>query len=307
MRDKKDLKIIFFGTPAFAVCSLQAMIDNGFNVVAVVTSPDKPAGRGYKLQESAVKECAIKNGLPILQPTNLKSPEFLEELKSYKADIQVVIAFRMLPVSVWDMPSLGTFNLHASYLPYYRGAAPINRAIMNGEKETGVTTFFLQHEIDTGNILLQEKTPIFPQDNAGTLHDKLMIQGSNLVVKSLELIVSGDYTLLPQNQGDYPHAPKIFTEDCLINWQRKAEEIHNQVRGLSPYPAAFTFFQEKKLKIFVSEVLDEPATSPGLIEIKENRLLAHSTDYLLNLTDIQVEGKKRMPAKDFINGLRPTH
>ncbi len=304
MREKKDLKIVFFGTPEFAVCSLRAIIDNGFNVVAVVTSPDKPAGRGYKLQESAVKKAALEYGLPILQPVNLKSPEFRTEMKSYLADIQIVIAFRMLPETIWNMPPMGTFNLHASYLPNYRGAAPINRAIMNGEKETGVTTFFLKHEIDTGNIILQEKALILPTDNAGTLHDKLMLQGAALVVKSLELILGGNYTLSPQLQGNFPHAPKIFTEDCLIYWKQSAEKVHNQIRGLSPYPAAFTHFQDKKLKIFDSKITMEQSAGSGKIEIRDNKLLAHCSDLILELTDIQAEGKKRMPARDFINGLK---
>jgi methionyl-tRNA formyltransferase len=307
MREKKDLKIVFFGTPEFAVSSLKAIIDNGFNVVAVVTSPDKPAGRGYKLQESAVKKAALEYGLPVLQPLKLKSPEFAAELKTFEADIQIVIAFRMLPESIWSMPPMGTFNLHASYLPYYRGAAPINRVIMNGETETGVSTFFLKHEIDTGNLILQEKTPILPDDNAGTLHDKLMQQGARLVVRSLETILTGQYTLLPQAQGDFPHAPKIFTEDCLIHWDWQAERIHNQIRGLSPYPAAFTYFQDKKLKIFASEILPETSSSTGQIEIRGNQLLAHAADHVVNLTDVQMEGKKRMAAKDFINGLKINH
>jgi len=301
--DKKDLRIVFFGTPDFAVCSLKNIIDNGFNVVGVVTSADKPAGRGYKLQESAVKKYAVEKGLNVLQPLNLKSLEFASELQSLRADIQIVIAFRMLPESVWNMPALGTFNLHASYLPNYRGAAPINRAIMNGEKETGVTTFFLKHEIDTGNIILQEKTDILPSDNAGILHDRLMQQGAELVVKSLELILKGNYVLSPQLSGDFPHAPKIFTEDCLIQWHHKAEDINNQIRGLSPYPAAFTDFMDKKLKVFAAEVTEEKATETGKIEIRGHSLLAHGTDLILNLTDVQPEGKKRMSAKDFINGL----
>ncbi len=307
MRDKKDLRIVFFGTPGFAACSLQAMIDKGFNVVAVVTAPDKPAGRGYKLQASAVKDCAVKNHLPVLQPVNLKSEEFLTQLRSYNADIQVVIAFRMLPEAVWNMPPLGTFNLHASYLPHYRGAAPINRAIMNGETETGVTTFFLKHEIDTGNIILQEKIHILPEDNAGTLHDRLMTRGAELVIQSLELILSGNYELKPQAPGDFPHAPKIFTDDCQIRWDFPAIKVHNLVRGLSPYPAAFTFFQDKKLKVFETEISGEKSSVPGLIEIRNNKLLAHCRDFIIELKDVQAEGKKRMPARDFINGLHLTH
>lgn len=301
-----NLRIIFIGTPDFAVCSLKAIIEAGFNVVAVVTAPDKPAGRGYQLQMSAVKKYAQEEHLPVLQPGNLKSPQFIEELRSYVADLQIVIAFRMLPEAVWDMPRLGTFNLHASYLPKYRGAAPINRVIMNGETETGVTTFFLKHEIDTGSIIMQEKVAILPEDNAGTLHDKLMIQGANLVVKSLELLETGNYQLSPQQPGNYPHAPKIFSEDCLINPFRSALGIHNQVRGLSPYPAAFMMFRDKKLKIFSTRLTEIDSTGEGEIEVSGKNLYLHAADRLLELLEVQPEGKKRMPAADFINGLKIT-
>ena len=301
-----NLRVIFIGTPDFAVCSLRAILEAGSHVVAVVTAPDKPAGRGYQLQMSAVKKYALEMGLPVLQPVNLKSPQFLEELHSYTADLQIVIAFRMLPEAVWNMPRLGTFNLHASYLPSYRGAAPINRVIMNGETETGVTTFFLKHEIDTGSIILQEKTAILPEDNAGTLHDKLMVQGANLVVKSLELIQEGNYQLLPQQTGDYPHAPKIFSEDCLINPIRSAAGIHNQVRGLSPYPAAFIMFRDKKLKIFSTRLTDMDSSGKGEIEVRGKNFYLHAADKLLELLEVQPEGKKRMPAADFINGLKLT-
>lgn len=301
-----NLRIIFIGTPDFAVCSLKAVIEAGYNVVAVVTAPDKPAGRGYQLQMSAVKKYALEAGLPVLQPANLKSPQFIEELRSYTADLQIVIAFRMLPEAIWNMPRLGTFNLHASYLPGYRGAAPINRAIMNGETETGVTTFFLRHEIDTGSIILQKKVDISPQDNAGTLHNKLMTQGAELVVKSLELIQAGNYQLTPQAPGDYPHAPKIFNEDCLINPMRSAEGIHNQVRGLSPYPAAFVIFRDKKLKIFSTRITDMDSSGSGEIEVRGKNLYMHASGNLLELLEVQPEGKKRMPASDFINGLKIT-
>jgi methionyl-tRNA formyltransferase len=304
MNGKNDLGIVFFGTPDFAVCSLNSILDAGFRVLAVVTAPDKPAGRGYKQQEPAIKKAAVQRGIPVLQPVNLKSPQFIEELRSFNASLQIVIAFRMLPETVWNMPPNGTFNLHASYLPAYRGAAPINRAIMNGETETGVTTFFLKHEIDTGNIILQEKTEILPQDNAGTLHDKLMLQGAVLVVRSLEKILAGDYELLPQIQGDFPHAPKIFTEDCLIKSDRNASEVHNQIRGLSPYPAAFTIFNGKKLKVFASAITGDASTEPGRIEIMNGMLIMHTRDFMLSLTDVQSEGKRRMPARDFINGLQ---
>jgi methionyl-tRNA formyltransferase len=304
MYDKKDLKIIFFGTPDFAVASLKAIVEAGYHVAAVVTSPDKPAGRGYQLKSSPVKQFAENIGLPVLQPVNLKAPEFHEQLKAYHADLQIVIAFRMLPESVWNMPPMGTFNLHASYLPAYRGAAPINRAIMNGETETGVSTFFLKHEIDTGNIILQQKAAILAEDNAGTLHDKLMLQGAELVVMSLEKILQGNLSLTSQEEGIFPHAPKIFTEDCLLKWEEGAEKLHNQVRGLSPYPAAFTYFQDKKLKVFTTEISAEKAVETGKIEVSGGRLIAHCADLQLILLEVQPEGKKRMPAKDFINGLK---
>ena len=305
MTDQQSLRIIFFGTPVFAAESLKAICAAGYRVVAVVTAPDKAAGRGYQLTASAVKTTAQELGLPVLQPVNLKAPEFIETLRAYQADLQIVIAFRMLPEVVWNMPPLGTFNLHASYLPLYRGAAPINRAIMNGERETGVTTFFLKHAIDTGSIILQKKIAILPEDNAGTLHDKLMLSGAQLVIDSLHLISSGTYSLKPQPEGDYPHAPKIFTEDCKIDWTRSALEVHNQIRGLSPYPAAYTEFNGKKLKVFASQVLEEQATAFGKIEIRgKDQLIAHCSDRLLLLTDVQPEGKKRMPVRDFLNGLQ---
>ena len=266
LKDKSSLRIIFFGTPAFAATSLKLIFDKGYTIVAVVSAPDKPAGRGYQVQASAVKACALELNLPILQPSNLKSPEFIETLKSYQADIQIVIAFRMLPEMVWNMPPMGTFNLHGSFLPAYRGAAPINRAIMNGETETGVSTFFLKHEIDTGSILLQEKISILPDDNAGTLHDKMMEHGAELVLKSLDQICTGEFILTQQAAGDFPHAPKIFTEDCKIDWTKSANEIHNQIRGLAPYPTAFTEFKGKKLKVFTSQLSQEKSENPGLIE-----------------------------------------
>jgi methionyl-tRNA formyltransferase len=304
---KKDLRIVFFGTPDFAVASLKAIVEAGYQVVAVVTAPDKAAGRGYQLQSSAVKKAALELGLDVLQPEKLKSPEFIETLKSYQADIQIVIAFRMLPEMVWNMPVMGTFNLHASLLPAYRGAAPINHAIINGETETGNTTFFLKHEIDTGAIILQDKVAILPEDNAGTLHDKLMLNGAELVVKSLDAIISDTCQLSEQQQGEFPIAPKIFTETCQINWQQNAVKVHNLIRGLSPYPAAFTEFMGKKLKIYGSNLTDEVSSQPGLIEpLGKDRLIAHCADYLLNITDVQYEGKKRMPVKDFLNGLKTT-
>ncbi len=305
MHTKESLRIIFFGTPDFAVASLKAIIDNGYNVVAVVTAPDKPAGRGYELQQSAVKKFASTQGLNVLQPVNLKAEEFNTQLKELKADLQIVIAFRMLPETVWNMPPMGTFNLHASYLPHYRGAAPINWAIINGEKETGVTTFFLKHEIDTGNIILQERTIIEPSDNAGTLHDKLMVQGAELVVKSLDMILKGHCELKEQLTGEFRHAPKIFTEHCRINWNLKADSVHDLIRGLSPYPAAFTIINEKKLKIFETELTEEMAELPGIVEVSEKQLFIHCLDKKLRLISVQPEGKKRMGVADFLNGFRP--
>jgi methionyl-tRNA formyltransferase len=306
MPDKKNLRIVFFGTPDFAVASLKTIIENGFNVVAVVTAPDKPAGRGYEFQQSAVKKYALNNNLPVLQPVNLKSDEFFGELKSLDAQLQIVIAFRMLPEKVWNMPAMGTFNLHASYLPDYRGAAPINWAIINGEKETGITTFFLKHEIDTGNILLQEKVMIEPFDNYGTLHDKLMQKGAMLVVKSLELVLSGNYKLKAQQDGEFKHAPKLFTSHCQIDWNKDMESVLNLIRGLSPFPTAFTTINEKKLKIFEAAFTDEIAEVPGKVEIKDRNLLIHCADRKLSIISVQPEGKKRMPVSDYLNGFRVT-
>lgn len=252
----KDLRIIYMGTPDFAVPSLEILVENGWNVVAVITAPDKPKGRGQKLIPSPVKAAALKHEIPVLQPTNLKSPEFIEELKGYRADVQVVVAFRMLPEVVWNMPPRGTFNLHASLLPDYRGAAPINWAIINGEEETGVTTFFLKHEIDTGSIIYQEKEPILPQDNIGSLYEKLMARGSKLVLKTIEAIDKGDVDTYGQDEAKaLHHAPKIFKETCEIDWSKPARSIHNLVRGLSPYPAAWTTLQDKSCKIFATEIV----------------------------------------------------
>ena len=250
------------GTPDFAVASLKALLDNGENVVAVVTSPDKPAGRGQKLHQSAVKQFALTNNLPVLQPEKLKNEEFLSELKSYNADLQVVVAFRMLPEVVWNMPRLGTINVHASLLPQYRGAAPINHAIINGEEKTGVTTFLLQHEIDTGNILLSQEVIIENSDNAGTLHDKLMIAGATTLIKTIVALKNNLLTPTPQDtviEGTLKHAPKIFKDDCAIDWNQENIVIYNKIRGLSPYPASFTMLGAKTLKIY--EVESEEITT----------------------------------------------
>jgi len=306
MLNKKDLRIVFFGTPDFAVASLKAIIDHGYNVVGVVTAPDKPAGRGYELHQSAVKKFAVEHHLNVLQPVNLKADDFNLKLSNLNADLQIVIAFRMLPEKVWNSPPLGTFNLHASYLPNYRGAAPINWAIINGETSTGVTTFFLKHAIDTGSILLQESTPILPEDNVGTLHDKLMQQGANLVVKSLDLVLTEDYELQEQADGDFKHASKIFTEHCLIDWHKKANEVHNLVRGLSPFPTAFTVVNGKKLKVFETEITELDSIQTGAVEIIDKALLISCADKKIKLLSIQPEGKKRMPATDYLNGFRIT-
>jgi methionyl-tRNA formyltransferase len=303
--DKQSLKIVFFGTPDFAVESLKTILENGFKVVAVVTSPDKPAGRGHHIQMSAVKRFALENNLNVLQPSNLKSEDFLQTLQSLKHQLQIVIAFRMLPEKVWNLPPMGTFNLHGSYLPNYRGAAPINRAIMNGEKETGVTTFFLKHEIDTGSIILREKTVIEEHETAGSLHDKLMKQGAELVVKSLNIILEEKLKLTEQEHGKFPHAPKIFENDCQINWRDSAEKVYNQIRGLSPYPCAFTQSDGKKLKIFECLKTEFESSEPGNIEIVgKHQIMASCSDFKLQITKLQLEGKKAMSATDFINGLR---
>ncbi|SHO59732.1 methionyl-tRNA formyltransferase [Algoriphagus zhangzhouensis] len=295
------------GTPEFAVPSLDKLVENGWNVVAVITAPDKPKGRGQKLIPSPVKEAALKHEIPVLQPTNLKSPEFLEELKSYQADLQIVVAFRMLPEVVWSMPPLGTFNLHASLLPNYRGAAPINWAIINGEKETGVTTFFLKHEIDTGSIIHQEKTPILPEESLGEVYEKLMNIGSELVVKTVEDIAKGEVNPLPQDESKaLHHAPKIFKETCKIDWENSAESIHNLVRGLSPYPAAWTELEGKVCKIYQSKVFKTDLSSiPGKIYTDEKTYLRMGTSAgQLEILELQLEGKKRMKTEDFLRGYK---
>ncbi|WP_316757292.1 methionyl-tRNA formyltransferase [Pedobacter aquatilis] len=301
------MKIVFMGTPDFAVASLDALVKANFNVVAVITAPDKPAGRGQKINESAVKRYAVEKGIPVLQPEKLKNPEFLEELKSYEADLQVVVAFRMLPEVVWNMPSKGTINLHGSLLPQYRGAAPINHAIINGEKESGVTTFFLTHTIDTGDIILSDKTPIADDETAGELHDKLMVIGANLLVKTVTAIAEGNFTEQPQPQSDVlKHAPKIFKDDCKINWNNPSQLIYNLIRGLSPYPTAFTLLNDKTLKIFKAELENkEPGIAVGGFLSDGKTYLKFATkDGFIKLLDIQYEGKKRMLIQDFLRGMR---
>ncbi|WP_230150605.1 methionyl-tRNA formyltransferase [Pedobacter sp. Bi27] len=301
------MKIVFMGTPDFAVASLDALVQANFDVVAVVTAPDKPAGRGQKLNESAVKKYAVEKGIPVLQPEKLKNPEFIEELRSYHADLQVVVAFRMLPEIVWTMPAKGTINLHGSLLPQYRGAAPINHAIINGEKESGVTTFFLKQEIDTGDIILSDSVPIADDETAGELHDKLMVVGANLLVKTLRAIEANNVTEQPQPQNDdLKHAPKIFKEDCKIDWNSPVQTIHNLIRGLSPYPTAFTLLNEKNLKVFKAEIEDkEPGiVAGGFLTDGKTYLKFAAKDGFIKLLDIQYEGKKRMLIEDFLRGMR---
>lgn len=306
------LRIVFMGTPQFAVPSLNKLYEAGYDIAGVITAPDKPAGRGLQLTQSAIKKFAVAKNLKIFQPEKLKDASFIEELKSLKADVQVVVAFRMLPEIVWNMPPMGTINLHASLLPQYRGAAPINWAIINGEKETGVTTFKLKHEIDTGNILLQEKVDITETETAGTLHDKLMEIGAELLLETINELAKRNIEEVNQQsassnqQSELHHAPKIFTETCKINWNKNADEIYNLIRGLSPYPAAFTFLQGKKLKIFSSEKeITEVKENAGEMITDNKSFLKFSTnDGYISLKEIQLEGKKRMLIEGFLRGWR---
>lgn len=301
------MKIIFLGTPDFAVATLKALVESKFNVVAVVTAPDKPAGRGMQLQESPVKKYALEQKIPVLQPEKLKSEEFLHQLKEYNADIQVVVAFRMLPEVVWNMPPLGTINVHASLLPDYRGAAPINWAIMNGEHVTGVTTFKLKHEIDTGDILLQKVVAIEDADDAGTLHDKLMHAGAELLIETIRGLSLG--TLFAKEQTfteQQKHAPKLFDKDCHLNIVQDAKNVHNRIRGLTPYPGAYVKWQGKRLKLFQTSVIDsnqEYPTGTLLCDGKSNLKLICGVG-ALQIHELQLEGKKRMKTSDFLNGVK---
>ncbi|HRX93391.1 MAG TPA: methionyl-tRNA formyltransferase [Chitinophagaceae bacterium] len=310
MEKFQSLRVVFMGTPEFAVASLDALIKAGCNIVGVVTAPDKPAGRGMKMNESAVKKYAVEHKLNILQPEKLKNPEFIEELRSLKADLQVVVAFRMLPEVIWNMPPMGSINLHGSLLPQYRGAAPINWAVINGEKKTGVTTFKLKHEIDTGDILLQESFPIGENDTAGEVHDKMKEIGAKVLVKTVMGIADGSLKEKPQSsveeKEELHHAPKIFTETCRIDFSKPVEEVHNLVRGLSPFPGAFIILNEKMLKIYRSEIEDIPPTvTEGEYETDGRTYLkfACSNGYL-KLIEIQLEGKKKMTIGDFLRGYR---
>jgi methionyl-tRNA formyltransferase len=301
------MRIVFMGTPDFAVASLDALIQADFQVVGVITAADKPAGRGQNLSESPVKKYAVANGLTVLQPLKLKDPEFLEALKSLKADLQVVVAFRMLPEVVWNMPPKGTINLHASLLPQYRGAAPINHAIINGETQSGVTTFFLTHEIDTGDIIFAESVDIADDDTAGVLHDKLMNVGAGLLIKTVQGIESGSVVEQPQvQQEEQKHAPKIFKDFCLINWNQPVTTIYNFIRGLSPYPTAFTKLNDKTLKIFKAEIVPgKPDIEPGAFETDGKTSIKFAAqDGYINIKELQYEGKKKMNTEDFLRGMR---
>ena len=311
MRSIDQLRIVFMGTPEFAVAPLDALVKAGINVVGVITAPDKPAGRGMQLQQSAVKKYALEQGLNILQPEKLKSPQFLEDLKALQADLQVVVAFRMLPEVVWNMPRLGTINLHASLLPHYRGAAPINWAVINGEKETGLTTFKLQHEIDTGNILLQQTLSIGDTETAGELHDRMKEAGAALVVGTVEGLGAGTLKETPQaalanGNAQLKAAPKIFTETCRIDWSKPVDAIFNLIRGLSPYPAAFTYLDGKLLKIFKADKkLSPPAIAAGEYETDGKTYLRFAAaDGLIDVIELQLEGKKRMKVEDFLRGYK---
>lgn len=317
---KEDLKIVFFGTPDFAVESLSALHNGGYNIVGVVTMPDKIAGRGHKLIQSPIKEYAVENNLTLLQPTNLKDTEFVAELAALKADLQIVIAFRMLPEVVWNMPKMGTFNLHASLLPRYRGAAPINHAIMNGDQETGVTTFFLKQEIDTGDVIQQRRIPINPTDNVGVIHDRLMQLGASMVIETVDAIIAGTVKPLSQDEMcnddlQLSFAPKIFKETCMIDWNKSATEVYNHIRGLSPYPAAWTTFIDNNTgKEYATKIFEatHPDATPKLVTnantgstiIKDGKLYIYCNDHALEITSLQLAGKKRITTPEFLRGFK---
>ena len=314
--NKRDLRIVYMGTPDFAVEPLKKLFENNYNIVGVVTNYDKPAGRGQKIQESAVKIYAKDNNLKILQPHKFRDEEFLNDLKSLNADLQIVVAFKMLPEIVWDMPRIGTFNLHASLLPQYRGAAPINRAIINGDDKTGVTTFFLRQEIDTGEIIFQEEIPINESDDAGVLHDRLMFKGAGLVLKTVEAIILNNYPQINQNDlhssdNKLKLAPKIFKKDCMINWNSDIHSIYNLIRGLSPYPAAWSELKNSmkrnvQLKIFKSEeeIINHSYSVGTIISDSKNHLKVSVKNGFIVITDLQQAGKKRMKIKDFLKGFQ---
>ena len=310
---KEDLRIVFMGTPEFAVETLQALVENHYNVVAVVTQPDKPVGRhGSVLQPSAVKQYALEHSLPVLQPEKMKDPTFVEQLRAYNANLQVVVAFRMLPEVVWAMPEYGTFNVHAALLPQYRGAAPINWAVINGETETGVTTFFLDHDIDTGRIIMQLPFAIPDDADVEYVYDGLMHLGAEICLQTLDRIVAADGhpESIPQPEtGDLKHAPKIFKETCEIDWQQPAKQVYDFVRGLSPYPGAWTTLvapdgRETVLKIFRTTKTDRPADKTGSIVADRKHFYIAAADSLLQIDELQLAGKKRMDAAAFLNGMK---
>ncbi|HZH00984.1 MAG TPA: methionyl-tRNA formyltransferase [Flavisolibacter sp.] len=307
----QDLRIVFMGTPEFAVASLDALVQAGCNIVGVITAPDKPAGRGMQLQQSAVKQYAAAKGLNVLQPEKLKNPGFLEILQSLKADLQIVVAFRMLPEVVWNMPPMGTVNVHGSLLPHYRGAAPINWAVINGENETGVTTFKLKHEIDTGDILLQERIPIGDDETSGSLHDRMKETGAQLLVRTVQGLANGSLQEIPQSEisnqkSEIKHAPKIFTETCRIDWNWPVDDIYNLIRGLSPYPAAFTELNGKKLKIYSSNKEKRAIEKvPGEWDTDKSTFLRFAgKDGFISIKELQLEGKKKMSVQEFLRGYR---
>ena len=319
--EKKDLRIVYMGTPDFAVEALRCLVEGGYNVVGVITMPDKPAGRGHKLQFSPVKQFALDHDLPLLQPERLKDEAFVEALRNWKADLQIVVAFRMLPEVVWSMPRLGTFNLHASLLPQYRGAAPINWAVIHGDTETGITTFFLKHEIDTGEVIQQVRVPIAPEDNAGTIHDKLMLLGGKLVTETVDHILDGTIHSIPQEEladcSSLRPAPKIFKETCRLHWDQPTMAIHNLVRGLSPYPAAWSELcapngERISIKIFETAPEASPAphaastAAPGTLQTDGKHYLRVATaDGWLSLLQLQLPGKRRLGIEELLRGFHP--
>lgn len=311
--DKKDLRIVYMGTPDFAVESLRCLVEGGYNVVGVITMPDKPAGRGHKLQYSPVKQYALEQNLPLLQPEKLKDKSFLEALRAWRADLQIVVAFRMLPEVVWNMPRLGTFNLHASLLPQYRGAAPINWAVINGDTETGITTFFLKHEIDTGEVIQQVSVPIADTDNVGIVHDKLMMLGGRLVTETVDAILNGTIKTIPQEEmnvtGELRPAPKIFKETCRIDWNQPVKQVYDFIRGLSPYPAAWTELHNPDgssvtLKVFETEKILQTHQLPiGSLQTDgKSYIRVAAVDGFIALRSLQLPGKKRLKVDELLRG-----
>ncbi len=312
---KEDLRIVYMGTPEFAVEALRCLVEGGYNVVGVITMPDKPAGRGHKIQYSPVKQYALEHNLPLLQPEKLKDEAFVQALRDWKADLQIVVAFRMLPEVVWNMPRLGTFNLHASLLPQYRGAAPINWAVINGDTETGITTFFLKHEIDTGEVIQQVRVPIADTDNVGIVHDKLMALGGRLVVETVDAILSGEVKAIPQEEmavvGEFRAAPKIFKETCKINWNQPVKRIYDFIRGLSPYPAAWCELTDAAgetvaVKVFEAEKIEEVhQLLPGTIVTDGKKYLkVAATDGFVGILALQLPGKKRLKTDELLRGYK---